>query len=126
MCSDRLNVFPFGFFFSLKRISSVNPKFVRFSPFTLIRLEMSAFLKTSSITAANSLDKSGIPCLTPHFIENSLNTNLSKWILNVSWLRMFCEIFYIRFVYVGFSRGFKDGKVLYCVKDFLVINEAYA
>ena len=69
---------------------------------TLIPLEMSAFLKTSSITAANSVDNSGVPCLTHHFIGNSLNTNLSKWVLNVTWLRMFCRIF----IYVSFMLFF--------------------
>ena len=38
-------------FFSYKRAtSSANLKFVRFSPSTLSPLEMSAFLKTSSVT----------------------------------------------------------------------------
>ena len=57
---------------SLKRATSLaKRKFVRFSPSTLILSEMSAVLKTSSITAIYSLDKSGSPCLTPLFIGKS-------------------------------------------------------
>ena len=77
----------FFFFFFLKRaISSANLKFLRFSSPTLIPSEMSAFLKTSSITAVNSIGESGSPCLTPLFIGNSSDTYLSKSILAVAWL----------------------------------------
>ena len=93
-----MGFFPFGFCFvfvwlgvfwggggdgggggSLKRVTlSANLKFVWFSPSTLIPSQMSSFLETSSITAVNSLDESGSPCLTPLFIGNSLQTTLSK------------------------------------------------
>ena len=32
---------------------------------------------------------------------------------------------YVCFVYVSFPQCFKDGKVIYCVKDFLIVNEAF-
>ena len=74
----------FQFFFPLKRATSLaNPKFERFSLSTLIPSEMADFLKTSSVTAGNSLGESGSPCMTPLFIGNSLDTNLSTWILAV-------------------------------------------
>ena len=54
------------FVVSFKRATlSANLQLVRFLPSTLTPLEMSAFLKTSSITAVNSLGESGSPCLTP-------------------------------------------------------------
>ena len=78
---------------SLKRAtSSANLKLVRFSSSTLTPSEMSAFLKTSSITAVNNLGESGSPCVTPLCIVNSSDTNLSKWILAVAWLYMFCKM----------------------------------
>ena len=52
---------------------------------------MSAFLKTSSITAVNSLGESGSLCLTPLVIGNLSDTNLSTWILAVGWLQMFSK-----------------------------------
>ena len=90
------------FFFSLKRaISAANLKFVRFSPSILIPSERSAFLKTSSVTAVNSLGESGSPCLTPLCIGNLSDTNLSKWILAVAWLYIFYKIsMYISFMLV--------------------------
>ena len=67
------------FVFLLRRAtSSANLKFVRFSTSTLIPSETSAFLKTSSITAVNSLGESESTCLTPLFIGNSPYINLSK------------------------------------------------
>ena len=97
--------FSICFVVSLKRAtSSANLKLVRFSPSTLTPSEMSAFLKTSSITAVNSLGESGSPCLTPLCIGNSSDTALSKWILAVSWLYMFCKMFmYVSFVLVFLS-----------------------
>ena len=68
--------FSISFVFSFKRAtSSADPKFIRFSPLTLIPLEISAFLKTFSITAVNGLGESGSPCLTPLFVGNSSDTN---------------------------------------------------
>ena len=113
-------------FVLLKRATlSAHPKFVRFSPSTVIPPEISAFLKTSSITSVKSLCEHGSPCLTPLYIRNSSDTNLSNLILAVDWLYMFRN-FFMCFVYVGFSQCLKDGKVPYCVKGFLLINEAYA
>ena len=67
----------------LKRAtSSANLMLVRFSPSTLTPSEMSAFLKTPSITAVNKLGESGSPLC----IENSSDTDLSKWTLAVAWL----------------------------------------
>ena len=78
---------------SLKRAtSSANLKLGRFSPSTFTPSEMSAFLKTSSITAVNNLGESGSPCLTPLCIGNSSDTDLSKWILAVAWLYVFCKM----------------------------------
>ena len=73
-------------------------KFASFSPSILILSEMYAFLKTFSITEVNNLGGRGPPCLTPLFIGNLSDTNLSKWILAVAWLQMFCKIF----MYVSF------------------------
>ena len=81
---------------------------------------MSAFLKTSFITAENSLDDSGSPCLTPMYIGNLSDTNSSKWIFALADV---LYTVYVCFVYV--SQYFKDENVFYCVKGFLVINEAY-
>ena len=76
-------------------ILSANLKFVRFSPLTLIPSEMSASLKMSSITAVNSLGESGSPCLTPLFIGNSSDTDLSSG----SLLGLGCRCF-VRFLHV--------------------------
>ena len=58
------------FVVSLKRAtSSANLKLVRFYPSTLTLSEMSAFLKTSSITAVSNLGESGSPCLTSLYRE---------------------------------------------------------
>ena len=95
--------FPICFVFSLKRAtSSVNLKVVRFPPSTLTPSEMSAFLKTSSITAVNNLGESGSPCLIPLCVGNSSDTNLSKRILAVGWLYMFCKML----MYVSFMLAF--------------------
>ena len=62
------------------------------------------------------------PISTPLFIENSSVPG----IFPVAWLQMFCKMFtHVSFMLV-FFQGFKDGKVFYCVKGFLVINEADA
>ena len=78
LSSNYLSGFPFDFLFRSKR--------ARFSPSTSMPSEMSAFLKTSSITAVNSFGESGSPCLTPLFIGKSLDTNSSIWVLAIAWL----------------------------------------
>ena len=66
-----------------------------------------------SFCAQYSFGELGSPCLTPLFIGNSSDTRLSK-------------IFtYFSFMLAFFPEGSKDGKAFYCVKGFLVINEAY-
>ena len=45
------------------------------------------------MTAVNNLGESGSPCLTPLCIGNSVDTSLSRWILAVAWLHMFCRMF---------------------------------
>ena len=77
---------------------------------------MSAFLRTSFITAVNNLGEIGSPCLTPLYIGNSSDISLSRWTLAVAWLYMFCKIF----MYVSFMLVFLSAK------GFLVVNEAYA
>ena len=106
LSSDYLSeFFSICFVVSLKRAtSSANLKLVRFSPSTLTPSEMSAFLKTSSITAVNNLGENGSPCLTPLCIGNSSDTDLSKWILAVAWLYMFCKmLMYVSFMFVFLS-----------------------
>ena len=97
--------FSICFVVSLKRAtSSANVKLVRLSPSILTPSEISAFLKTSSITVVNNLDESGAPCLAPLCIGNSSDTNLSKWILAVAWLYMFYKMFmYVLFMLVLLS-----------------------
>ena len=88
LSSDCLSVYHLFWVFLCERAkSSANLKFVSFFfPLTLIPSEMSAFLKASSLTAVNSLGDNGSLCLTPLFIGNSSDINLSKWILAVAWL----------------------------------------
>ena len=97
--------FSICFVVSLKRATpSANLKLVRFSPSILTPSEMSALLKTSSITAVNNLGESGSPCLTSLCIGNSSDTDLSKWILAVAWLYMFCKmLMYVSFMLVFLS-----------------------
>ena len=97
--------FSICFVVSLKRAtSSASLKFVRVSPSTLTPSEMSAFLKTSSITAVNNVGESGSPCLTPLCIGNSSDTDLSKGILAIAWLYMFCKmLMYVSFMLVFLS-----------------------
>ena len=105
---------------SLKRAtSSANLKLVRFSPSTSTPSEMSAFLKTSSITAVSYLGESGSPCLAHPCIGNSSATNLSKWILAVAWLYMFCKLFMYVLLMLVFLSASKMAKCSTVSKAFL-------
>ena len=84
LSSDCLSVglFPFVLLFRwIEQHRQQTFKFARFPPSVLTPLEMSASLRTFSVTAVNNLGESGSSCLTPLFIGNSSDTNLSTWIL---------------------------------------------
>ena len=56
---------------------------------------------------------------------NSSDTDLSKWILAVAWLYMFCKMLMYASS-VTFSQCFEHREVFNSFKGFLVVNEGYA
>ena len=89
LSSGCLSAFPFCLSIEISNLANLN--FERFPPSTLFPSEIYAFLKTFSITTVNSLGEAGPPCLTPLFTGNLPDTNLSKRIVAVAWLKMFCN-----------------------------------